>query len=60
MTENEASLQRVVEEGLGVAPALFSGTRQTMRVLEKLLATLQDDPSQLIHRPQADSLEIQP
>ena len=60
MTQNEANLQRFVEEGLGEAPELISGTRQTMRDLEKLLLTLQEDPSQLIHRPQDESLEIEP
>ena len=35
-------------------------TRVTLRDLEKLVAELQDDPSQLIHRPSTDSLEIDP
>jgi ABC-type transporter Mla subunit MlaD len=60
MTRNEANLERFVEEGLGEAPALINTASQTMRDLEKLLATLQEDPSQLIHRPQQETLEIEP
>ena len=60
MTRNEANLERFVKDGLGEAPALIDSASQTMRDLEKLLATLQEDPSQLIHRPQQDSLEIEP
>jgi phospholipid/cholesterol/gamma-HCH transport system substrate-binding protein len=60
MTRNEANLERFVQDGLGEAPALIDSASQTMRDLEKLLATLQEDPSQLIHRPQQDSLEIEP
>jgi phospholipid/cholesterol/gamma-HCH transport system substrate-binding protein len=60
MMQNEANLQRFVEDGLGEAPALISGARQTMRELDKLLHTMQENPSQLIHRPQEDTLEIEP
>lgn len=49
-----------VDEGLGEAPALLRETREALRDLEKLLADLRDDPSQLIHRPPAASLEIEP
>lgn len=60
LKDNEANLDRFVDEGLGEVPALISGARQTLRELEKLLTELQDDLSQLIHRPREDSLEIEP
>lgn len=60
MTRHESDLGRFIEEGLSEAPALMRDTRETLRDLEKLTAELRDDPSQLIHRPPADSLEIDP
>ena len=60
MARHEDDLGRFFEEGLGEAPELMRETRQTLRDLEKLAAELRDDPSQLIHRPPADSLEIDP
>jgi len=60
MTRNEAKLEYFVQDGLGEAPALIASARQTMRDLDKLLTSLQEDPSQLIHRPQHESLEIEP
>jgi phospholipid/cholesterol/gamma-HCH transport system substrate-binding protein len=60
MVQHEGDLSRFIEEGLGEAPELMREARQTLRDLEKLAAELRDDPSQLIHRPPADSLEIDP
>jgi len=60
MDQHESDMSRFIEEGLGEAPELMRDTRQTLRDLEKLAAELRDDPSQLIHRPPADSLEIDP
>jgi len=60
MVRHEDDLGRFLEEGLGEAPDLMRETRQTLRDLEKLAADLRDDPSQLIHRPPADALEIDP
>ena len=60
MQENEAALNRFVEDGLGEAPALISGARQTLRELEKLMSELQNDPSRLIYKPREDALEIEP
>ncbi len=60
MKENEANLSQFVDQGLGEAPALISGARQALRELEKLVAELKDDPSQLIYRPREDALEIEP
>ena len=60
MAENEAGLQRFVEEGLGEAPELLSSAQQMLRQLEKLVQELQGSPSQLIHRVPDDTLEIDP
>jgi phospholipid/cholesterol/gamma-HCH transport system substrate-binding protein len=60
MREHEGDLDQFVAEGLGEAPELMRQTRATLRDLEKLVAELQDNPSQLIHRPPTDSLEIDP
>jgi phospholipid/cholesterol/gamma-HCH transport system substrate-binding protein len=60
MARHQDDMGRFLEEGLGQAPALMQETRQTLRDLEKLAEELRDDPSQLIHRPPADSLEIEP
>jgi phospholipid/cholesterol/gamma-HCH transport system substrate-binding protein len=60
MKENQAALNRFVEDGLGEAPALIRGASQTLRELEKLVAELQNDPSQLIYKPREDALEIEP
>jgi phospholipid/cholesterol/gamma-HCH transport system substrate-binding protein len=60
LIDNEANLNRFVDDGLGQVPALVGAARQTLRELEKLLAELQEDLSQLIHRPREDSLEIEP
>ncbi len=60
MVENEAGLQRFINEGLGEAPELLSNAQQTLRQLEKLVKELQDRPSQLIHRVPDDTLEIDP
>jgi phospholipid/cholesterol/gamma-HCH transport system substrate-binding protein len=60
LKDNESDLGRFVDDGLGEAPALIIGTRQALRELEKLVAELQDDPSQLIYRAREDALEIKP
>ena len=60
MAQHEQDMGRFLEEGLGEAPELMRDTRQTLRDLEKLAAELRDDPSQLVHRPPADSLDIEP
>jgi phospholipid/cholesterol/gamma-HCH transport system substrate-binding protein len=60
MVQHEDDMGRFLEEGLGEAPELMRETRQTLRHLEKLAAELRDDPSQLVHRPAAESLEIDP
>ena len=60
LVQHEDDMGRFLEEGLGEAPELMRETRQTLRDLEKLAAELRDDPSQLVHRPPADTLDIDP
>ncbi len=60
MAENEAGMQRFIEEGLGEAPELIGNARQALRQLEKLAQELQDSPAQFIHRVPEDTLEIDP
>ena len=49
--EHEQDMGRFLEDGLGQVPALMRETRNTLREMEKLMAELKDDPSQLVHRP---------
>jgi phospholipid/cholesterol/gamma-HCH transport system substrate-binding protein len=60
LERHESDMSRFLEDGLGGVPALLRETRRSLRELEKLMAQLRDDPSQLIHRPATDALEIDP
>jgi phospholipid/cholesterol/gamma-HCH transport system substrate-binding protein len=60
LRNHERDLDRFMQDGLGEAPALMIETRQALRDLEKLVGELQDDPSQLLYRPAANSIEIEP
>jgi phospholipid/cholesterol/gamma-HCH transport system substrate-binding protein len=60
LRRHQDDVSRFLEDGLGEAPALMQEMRQALRELEKLMAELQENPSQLIHRPPSDVLEIDP
>jgi phospholipid/cholesterol/gamma-HCH transport system substrate-binding protein len=60
LAKHESDMSRFMADGLGEAPALMQETRQALRQLEKLMAELKDDPSQLVHRPAVEELEIDP
>ena len=60
LRDNEDDFERFMQDGLGEAPAFLRESRATLRDLEKLLAELKGDPSQLIHRPPTDALEMDP
>jgi len=60
LRENESDVERFMQEGLGEAPALLRESRAALRDLEKLVAELKHDPSQLIHRPPSEALEMDP
>jgi len=57
---NEAEFEHFIDNGLGQAPEMIYDLRSSLRALQKLLRQLQDDPSQLIHRPPNDALEVNP
>ena len=57
---NEAEFEHFIDNGLGQAPEMIYELRSSLRELQKLLRQLQEDPSQLIHRPPNDALEVNP
>lgn len=60
LSENEAEFEHFIDNGLGQAPEMIYDLRSSLRELQKLLRKLQEDPSQLIHRPPNDALEVNP
>lgn len=60
LSEHKSDMDEFMTQGLGEAPALMSEARSALRELEKLMAELKDDPSQLVHRPHVDEVEIDP
>ncbi len=60
ISANEAEFEHFIDNGLGQAPEMIFDLRNSLRELQKLLRQLQDDPSQLIHRPPNDALEVNP
>jgi phospholipid/cholesterol/gamma-HCH transport system substrate-binding protein len=60
ISANEAEFDHFIENGLGQTPEMIYDLRSSLRDLQKLLRQLQNDPSQLIHRPQNDALEVNP
>lgn len=60
LIEHEQDVDRFMAEGLAEMPQLMRSAGEALRDLEKLVAELRQDPSQLIHRPQADAVEIDP
>ena len=60
LASHEQDMNRFLAEGLGEVPSLMNETRQALRQMEKLLAELKHDPSQMIHRPPAGAIDIEP
>ena len=60
LADNRTGIEHFIDNGLGQAPELIFDLRGTLRELQKLLHQLQEDPSQLIHRPPNDALEVKP
>lgn len=60
ISSNQSELEHFIDNGLGQAPEMIFELRGSLRELQKLLRQLQDDPSQLIHRPPNDALEVNP
>ncbi len=60
LKDNESEIEHFIDNGLGQAPEMIHELRGSLRELQKLLRQLQQDPSQLIHRPPNDALEVNP
>ena len=58
IAENNSEFEHFIDNGLGQVPELIYDVRSTLRDLQKLLRQLQEDPSQLILRSPADTLEV--
>jgi ABC-type transporter Mla subunit MlaD len=60
LADHRIEIDHFIDNGLGQAPELVFEMRSALRELQKLLHQLQEDPSQLIHRPPNDALEVDP
>ncbi len=60
LADNDRDMQQFISAGLGQTAALIADTRSTMRELEKLVAELRENPSQLIYKPQNEPEIVEP
>jgi phospholipid/cholesterol/gamma-HCH transport system substrate-binding protein len=60
LNQHNADIDRFMQDGLGQAPELVRDARQSLRELEKLVADLRRDPSQLIRAPGSEGVKIDP
>jgi len=60
LADHETEFEHFIDNGIGQAPELIFEMRSTLRELQKLIIQLQEDPSQLIHRPPDNALEVNP
>jgi phospholipid/cholesterol/gamma-HCH transport system substrate-binding protein len=60
LMENDRQMEQFIGAGLAQMPALIADTRKTMRELEKLLAELRENPSQLVYKPQSEPVIVEP
>lgn len=60
LDDNHQPLDEFIGAGLGQLPGLVAETRHTLREIDKLLASLREDPSQLIHRPRQNTITVEP
>ena len=60
LTDNDRDMQQFISGGLGQMAVLITDTRSTMRELEKLLAELRENPSQLVYKPQSEPVIVDP
>ncbi len=60
VTNNDREMQQFINAGLAQVPALIADTRNTMRQMEKLLAELRENPSQLVYKPADDPVVVDP
>lgn len=60
LLEHEDEIRQFMQNGMSEIPAAMQDARQTLREMDKLLRELQRNPSQLIHRPAQETVEIDP
>jgi len=60
LTENDRDVKQFISGGLGQMAVLITDTRNTIRELEKLLADLRANPSQLVYKPQSEPVVVEP
>jgi phospholipid/cholesterol/gamma-HCH transport system substrate-binding protein len=60
LTENDRDVEQFISGGLGQMAVLITDTRNTIRELEKLLADLRENPSQLVYKPQSEPVVVEP
>ena len=59
LTDNDRDMEQFISGGLGQMAVLITDTRNTIRELEKLLADLRENPSQLIFEPQSEPAVVE-
>jgi len=57
--ENGDKVDVIMEDGLAQVPALVVETRMTIRDFKKLISELRDNPSQLVYKPNEDSIDVE-
>ena len=60
LTDNDRDVEQFISGGLGQMAVLITDTRNTIRELEKLLADLRANPSQLVYKPQSEPVVVEP
>lgn len=60
LTDNDRDMKQFISGGLGQTAVLIADTRSTIRELEKLLAELRENPSQLVYKPQSEPVVVEP
>lgn len=59
LERHDGDLDAFTADGLGQVPALISDTRDTLREMEKLLESLQRDPSRAVYQPASDAIVVE-
>ena len=57
---HDRDVDQFISGGLAQVPALITDTKNTIRELEKLLAELRNNPSQLVYKPQTEPVVVEP
>jgi phospholipid/cholesterol/gamma-HCH transport system substrate-binding protein len=59
LERHDGDMEAFAADGLGQVPALVSDTRDMLREMEKLLESLQRDPSRAIYRPESKAIVVE-